>query len=157
MTICTFQDLEAWQRELLERAESVLPYSYSPYSHFRAGAAVQTPSGIFVGTNMENAVFDLTVHAEPAALSAANTVGERDILAMAVTGRGDAQPALYPVTPCGICRQILFEVSQIAGRDIPIIASNTQKDRILMTTISELLPQAFGPREVGVDVTKYRN
>ncbi len=156
MSIVTFDALSSDQQELLLRAEAVLPYSYSPYSHFRAGAAVMTSKGIFTGVNMENAVFDLTVHAEPSALSSANTAGTRDVRMIAVIGKGDVHPARDPITPCGICRQILFEASQIAGVDIQVIASNTAKDKILLTTVSALLPHAFGPREVGVDVTRYR-
>lgn len=157
MTYITFSDLEPPQQSLLLRAEEVMKNAYSPYSRFSAGAALLADDGsIHVGTNLENAVFDLTIHAEAAALSAANTSGIRRLALLAVIGKPRDGLALEPVTPCGICRQNLYEFAELHARDLTIICSNTNKDKILVISLSQLLPHAFGPKQVGVDLESYQ-
>lgn len=153
----TFSALESAQQTLLLRAEEVMKNAYSPYSRFCAGAALLASDGsIHVGTNVENSVFDLTVHAEAAALSAANTSGVRHILMLATIGKPIDGIANDPVTPCGICRQNLYEFAELYAQDLIVICSNTKKDRVIVTSLAELLPQAFGPRQVGVNLDRYR-
>jgi hypothetical protein len=83
-------DLEDWQRNLLGKAESVMRNSYNPYSHFYVGAAVLTQGGkIYLGTFAENSSQGMTICAEPAAILAANTDGERMFRAIAVIGAGE--------------------------------------------------------------------
>lgn len=152
-----FHELEAREQTLLLRAEQVMMHAYSPYSTFCVGAAVLGEDGsTHVGTNVENAVFDLTIHAEASALSAANTAGVRRLSALAVIGRPRDGISAEPVMPCGICRQNLYEFAQLGSGDLRIIASNTDKDKIILTSVTELLPQAFGPKDVGVNLEPYR-
>ena len=132
---------------LLQAAHDVAPRAYNRYSHFLVGAAVESRTGsIYVGTFMENASYGMTICAEPAALLAANSAGDRVINALAVVGgpsRGGSQGDV--VTPCGRCRQIYLEATDIAGRDIEIYCGNADLSRILVATVYELLPYAFGP------------
>jgi cytidine deaminase len=58
-------------------------------------------------------------------------------------------------TPCGACRQMILELSQISNTDIEIIMSTTNKDKIIKATINELLPLGFGPKNMGLDTSKY--
>jgi cytidine deaminase len=58
--------------------------------------------------------------------------------------------------PCGICRQLLHEFAQLGSGDIQILASNTKKDAIIRTSVKELLPQAFGPKDLGIDLGCHR-
>jgi cytidine deaminase len=91
--------------ELVQAARRVRAHSYSPYSHFAVGAAVQVASGdIFTGTNIENISFGLTICAERAAVAAAIAAGERDLRVLAVV-----TDSVEPAVPCGACRQVLAE------------------------------------------------
>ena len=73
------------QAALLDAAQQARENSYSPYSHFKVGAAVFTRQGhIFTGTNIENASYGLTVCAERNATFAAVGAGEKDIVALAL-------------------------------------------------------------------------
>jgi cytidine deaminase len=122
---------------LLRRAREVRSRSYSPYSHFRVGAVVLTEDGrSFEGVNVENASYRVTTCAEQSAIATMVSAGVRGpIVAVAVVGDGEA-----PCTPCGACRQTLFEF----GPDATVIASG-DGGRPLVTTVRELLPHGFGP------------
>ena len=140
---------------LLDAATAAAKNSYSPYSGFSVGAAVLTDSGnIFCGTNLENAAC-IMVHAETAALAQANTAGERGIRAIAITAHSRGGDLQEVVAPCGSCRQEIFELSHLGKRDVELILANTKHTKIVLTRISELLPLAFGIRDLGVDASSY--
>ena len=121
---------------LLRAAWDVRSLAYAPYSSFSVGAAVRTESGrVFVGVNVENASYGLTVCAERVAIFAAIAAGERVILSVAVV---TAATSVTP--PCGACRQVIFEF----GSDARIFAANLTDARAIWT-VQELLPHAFGP------------
>jgi cytidine deaminase len=88
----------------------------------------------------------------------ANAMGRRDIVAMAVMGRGENfLPNEAKITgPCGSCRQMIYEASQIAGADIEMLLAVPQLTRTIVTSIEQLLPLPFGPVELGVDISRYR-
>ena len=66
-------------KKLLVAAVSAMNRSYSPYSHFKVGAALLTKNGkIYTGCNIENASYSMTVCAERTALFEAVKSGERD-------------------------------------------------------------------------------
>ena len=92
---------------LLEQARQVAQSSYSPYSGFRVGAALQLTSGAVVtGTNVENASYGLTICAERAALvSAVSQFGPA--IRVAAVAIANLNQAASP--PCGACRQVLAE------------------------------------------------
>ncbi|MFI5309309.1 MAG: cytidine deaminase [Polyangiales bacterium] len=93
-----------WQA-LRATAEAALGHAYAPYSGFRVAAALLAPDGrVFVGVNVENASYGLTVCAERNAIASAVGSGVRQVRAMVVVCSGDAPPA-----PCGACRQVLCE------------------------------------------------
>jgi len=121
--------------ELLDRAQSAAERSYSPYSHFRVGAAVVTSTGaVFESANIENAAFGSTVCAETNAITTAAAAGARGVDTVAVSCLdGD------PCTPCGNCRQVMreFGVRRVLMRD--------GSGRELVMTLDELLPESFGP------------
>jgi cytidine deaminase len=119
--------LLAFAREAQEKA-------YAPYSAFRVGAAVYASGEIFQGVNVENAAFGSSLCAERAALTAAISGGCRDITAIAIVG--DSQS---PTVPCGCCRQALAEFNPTLR---VIMGGST--DEVLVMTLEELLPEAFG-------------
>jgi len=125
---------------LLRRARELKGRAYAPYSHFQVGAVVVTADGgWFEGVNVENASYRLTTCAEQSAIAGMITAGVRsDIVAVATVGDGPE-----PCTPCGACRQTIFEF----GPDAVIYASG-DGGHPLTTTITDLLPHAFGPRRL---------
>ena len=54
-----------------------------------------------------------------------------------------------PRFPCGRCRQKLFEVHQLAGFDFEVVSATTS-GQLWFTTVSQLLPFAFGPHDMGI-------
>ena len=122
--------------KLFELARQAAQNSYSPYSEFRVGAALQLASGeIVTGTNVENVSFGLTICAERAALvRAVSQFGPKiRIGAVAIANlNGLASP------PCGACRQMLAE---FILPDAPIIFPAA--DGVRTMTFSDLLPLGF--------------
>ena len=126
--------------ELVVAAKQALENSYSPYSGFRVGAALRFADGTVVtGTNIENASYGLALCAETVAVAKAMDMGHRGGLE-AVAVYSDA---LEPVSPCGRCRQVIFELAEAGGTD-PVIW-NAADGQVVETRLSVLLPDAFGP------------
>jgi cytidine deaminase len=129
----------ALQRRLEKSARAAAKKSYSPYSNFPVGAAVLSDTGkIYAGTNVENASFGLCNCAERTAIFSAITAGEHKIRCVVVF-----TPTETATTPCGACRQVINEF----GPDTKVISLCNSKDRI-ETTLSALLPGAFGPQNL---------
>ncbi len=125
---------------LIAAARNAAAQSYSPYSNFAVGAALRFADGAVVtGTNIENASYGLALCAETVAVARAMAEGRRGGLeAVAVTGPGNE-----PITPCGRCRQVLNELAQLGGTDPQVLCVGP--DLVRRTTLSALLPDAFGP------------
>ena len=142
---------------LLNAAELARKQAYNPYSKFSVGAAVLTKDGaIFTGANVENASYGNTICAERAAIFNANAAGRRDIIALAVIAGGEKPNTGNPSFSCGACRQAEFEASQVSRVDIRIITSNTDRSKVSIMKISELLPFGFGPKDLRVDLNKFK-
>ena len=112
--------------------------AYTPYSHFKVGAALLIKGDVVItGSNIENSSYGLCNCAERSALFAAYSKGYRkdDIIAMAISADTEG-----PVSPCGACRQVM---SELLNADTPVILTNVNGD-IMETNIKELLPYAFG-------------
>lgn len=125
---------------LLRIAEEARDSAYCPYSNHPVGVALQTPDGtIFKGVNVETAHYKGTC-AEASAISAMILAGHKKISAVAVVG-----PYKSPCWPCGDCRQRLFEFSD----KTTLIHTYQHNDSILTYKLSELLPEAFGPDNLG--------
>lgn len=121
------------QLELVSRAQKSLVNAYCPYSGFAVGAALLASSGkIYTGANCENASLGATICAERAALTSAISAGERSFVAIAVAA------GKQPVTPCGICRQVLAEFG-----DITVLCAAAQGEDYRILDLSALLPDAF--------------
>lgn len=126
--------------DLIRVAALARERAYAPYSTYKVGAAIRTKRNkIHTGANVENASYGLTVCAERCAAFAAVAAGEtRDWDAIAIVIGGDALPS-----PCGACRQVLHEFSP-ALRVILATTGGARK----VTTLAELLPDAFGPERL---------
>lgn len=142
---------------LLDEAEKAKDTAYNPYSHFFVGAALLSRGGqIITGSNVENAAYGSTICAERAAILRANAMGIKMFDKIAVIARGENFDTNEVTAPCGSCRQVLYESAQISEKNLEIIMATTRKDKIVIATIEELLPLAFGPKDLGIDVRKYQ-
>ena len=127
---------------LHQRASEAARNSYSPYSHFRVGAAVllqadeRQDGAMIAGTNVENASYRLTCCAEQAAIAAAVTLygPAVRIRAIAIVNLNGAA-----CMPCGACRQTLLE---FATPDTAVFYPSAAGDTV-STTLAALLPAAF--------------
>ena len=125
---------------MLDLARRAMDRAYAPYSKFQVGAVVRGANGrLYAGCNIENAAYPQGCCAEASAISAMVIDGEREIVEVAVIGRGEAL-----VTPCGGCRQ---RIREFARGDTPIHLCGPQGVRKTMT-LEALLPLAFGPENL---------
>ena len=123
---------------LVDAARAAQQRAYAPYSRFRVGCALEADDGrVFVGCNVENASYGLTICAERAAVCAGVAAGARRFRRAVVVS--DADP---PAAPCGACRQVLSEF----GPDLRVDAVSPAAS--LTWTIAELLPAAFGKEQL---------
>lgn len=132
-----YSSLSADERSrLFQVARDAVKRAYAPYSKFRVGAAILTKGGnIFSGCNVENASYGLTICAERAAIFSAVAKEGGDtmqIRALAVVNESDT-----PCSPCGACRQAIFEFGPEA------IVLFRGHDGIHETRAVDLLPEGF--------------
>jgi len=96
---------------LVAAARRARERAYAPYSNFTVGAAALCADGrVFEGCNIENAAYGPTVCAERVAMFCAVAAGCREIRAIAIVGPGEE-----PLTPCGTCRQVMWELAPEAS------------------------------------------
>lgn len=118
---------------LVETARAAQEQAHCPYSRYRVGAALETGDGrVFVGSNVENASYGLTICAERAALVSAVSAGARNFRRIVIAS--DSEP---PAPPCGACRQVLAEF----GLELEVESVGPLQTR--RWTLRELLPDAF--------------
>ena len=117
---------------LKEKVIEALRYSYAPYSKIHVSAAILcNDDSIYTGVNIENASYSVTICAERVALFKAVSEGHREFKAIMITSD------IGLLTPCGVCRQALYEFSQ----DMEVIT--IYKDQQKKWKINELLPVGF--------------
>ncbi|MCL4540397.1 MAG: cytidine deaminase [Bacteroidetes bacterium] len=128
------QDNTASFSKLISIANGAREKSDARYSNFRVGAAIQTANGrVFSGFNIESSSYGLSMCAERIALWTAINAGESEFTRIAIVS--DAKDFC---SPCGACRQVLFE---LAG-DIEVFLTN-KKGEVRSFKLSSLLPEAF--------------
>jgi cytidine deaminase len=126
---------------LFAAARAAQAHAHAPYSRFKVGAAALAPSGaIYGGCNVENAAYPEGGCAETAAIAALVLAGERRIVEILVVGDGEALCA-----PCGGCRQRIREFADAATR---VHVAGPEGVRATFT-MEELLPNSFGPGNLG--------
>ena len=140
---------------LIAAARDAATRAYAPYSMFGVGAALLLTDGsVVTGANFENASYGLSLCAETVALATASSAGRlADVVAVGVIGGAISDGRVIgdtPVTPCGRCRQVINEAAQIGGRDIVIWCGAAEGGTIGRFMLSELLPHAFGPADLGI-------
>ena len=126
------------EKELCCLAENQRVRAWAPYSHFTVGAALLDEDGrVFLGCNVENASYGLSLCAERGAVSAAVAAGSRRFAAIAVAGGKEGEPCKI-TSPCGACRQVLAEWGN-PNLKVYLVKENGWETFLL----KDLLPQAF--------------
>ena len=110
-------------QQLVDAAIQARCGSYSPYSHFRVGAAVRLGDGTIVkGANQENAAYPSGLCAERTALFAAGArYPDQPVRSLAIVAGSQGGILDEPATPCGACRQVMAESQKRAGAPISVI------------------------------------
>ena len=125
-------------RELLDKAIEARAFAYTPYSGYQVGAALECEDGcVYTGCNIENAAYGNTICAERTALGKAVSEGARRFTKLAIASSGSAP------YPCGACRQSLYEFAP----NLRILV--TWDGNVREATLSQLLPEGFGPSSLG--------
>lgn len=143
-------------QSIANAALDVQQNAYAPYSNFLVGAALlHTDESITAGCNWENCIYQGTC-AERCAIVSANAKGKRISTAVAVCGGSNNEAVKAPptslVTPCGLCRQMLKEVSELSVVDLDVLLIAANRTHAKLMKLSELLPEGFGPADIGVDL-----
>ncbi len=126
-------------QELLDLARKAAEAAYVPYSHFPVGAALECADGtVFTGCNVENASSPCGICAERTAVAKAVSEGHTDFVRLAVISRADG-----PCTPCGMCRQVLYEFAP----ELELLCCGGDGS-VLRIRLRELLPHGFGPESL---------
>ncbi len=132
--------MTAAQRELFDAAVATQAKSYSPYSHYKVGAAIRTTAGtVFAACNVEIAAYPQSTCAEASAIVMMVAAGEREIAEVLTVCDGDLIG-----TCCGGCRQ---RIREFAPLDTPIYACGPDGLRATFT-LEQLLPNSFGPENL---------
>lgn len=122
------------RENLCEQAVAAMSRAYAPYSNYAVGAAVLMDSGqTYLGCNIENASYGLTICAERNAVANAVSQGERKLLAVAIATRDGG-------SPCGACRQVLAE---FAEGTLEVFLVNAAGQVLAEYTLDDLLPNRF--------------
>ncbi len=122
---------------LIEAARRAREHAHAPFSNFKVGAALEANDGtVITGCNIENATYGLTMCAERVAMFKALSEGHRAFRRIAIVADTDD-----PTSPCGPCRQILWEF----GGDLEVILANLQQEKG-RHHLKDLLPLPFDAR-----------
>ena len=135
-------------KDLVKIALEAREKSYAPYSRFHVGAALLCVDGtVYTGCNIENAAYEPTNCAERTAFFKAISEGHRGFVKMAIVGGGETDGAVSLCAPCGVCRQVMME---FCNKDFQIVLG-TMDGVAKIFTLEQLLPEGFGPKNLGLE------
>lgn len=137
-------ELSSSEVELVRRAKQVLTTSYSPYSHFRVGAAVLLENGeIISGSNQENGAYPSGLCAERVALFYAGAKFPKvPVVSIAIVASYMDEIVQTPISPCGACRQVMIEYRNIGAKPYSVIMVGNEKI-VKVEDVRFLLPFSF--------------
>ncbi|MGQ9863109.1 MAG: cytidine deaminase [Bacteroidia bacterium] len=133
--------LEAWEKLLIQKAQEAVQSAYAPYSGFPVGAAARLHDGTLLkGSNQENAAFPSGLCAERVLLF---SLGAQGLIAQVEALAVYAPKSPIPVSPCGACRQVMWEYQQLATRPWKIYLAGDSPTIMRLEGVETLLPWAF--------------
>ena len=129
--------------ELVKLALEARQKAYTPYSHFKVGAALLTKEGkVYQGCNIENAAYTPSNCAERTAFFKAVSEGDYNFAAIAIVGGAEDAESLELCAPCGVCRQVMMEFCDYNEFEI-ILGKSPEEYKVM--SLEDLLPMGFGP------------
>lgn len=143
--VAQMEELDDRERTLIEKAVEATSRSYAPYSRFHVGAAVLLENGeMVIGCNQENAAFPAGICAERTALFSAGAQYPGIPVVMLAIAARNTEGVLQdePVSPCGVCRQVIIETENRYHRPVRILLYG-KKHIYLISSIKELMPLSF--------------
>ncbi len=137
--------LDPSHKNLITQAMEASASSYSPYSNYQVGAALMLGNGqVITGSNQENASYPAGLCAERVALfHTASVLPDEKIMALATVAKRRADTHFRPVSPCGICRQVIVEYELKQNSPIQVILQSPNGDWIVTDNAKMLLPFCF--------------
>ena len=141
-------ELSAWQKNLIEKSVEAQSSSYSPYSHFKVGAAILLEDDLIVlGSNQENAAYPSGLCAERVALFyIGSNFPKQSIQTICIVAKGDLIPDDKLLSPCGACRQVMLESENRQNNKIRVIIVNRDHRTMIVSSVIDLLPFGFGSK-----------
>lgn len=108
------------------------------------GAVLISGQETFYGAGIKRRRFNSSTCAERHAIDSALISGVSRIDRIVLYAQNDKYPFEKVVSPCGSCRQIIYEAMVNLGQtDIELVLANQDLSRIIITSISELLPLVY--------------
>ena len=143
VTISLYDELNKEEKTLIEAAKSSSMNAYAPYSLFKVGAAVLLENNeVITGNNQENIAYPSGLCAERVAVFHANsTFPETKIKTIAIVAFFDGN-FVEQISPCGSCRQVLWEIENKQKCPIRILLYGRNKIYII-DSIKDLMPLSF--------------
>lgn len=141
----SIEELSDTTKMLMNKAFEAKESAYAPYSKFKVGAAILLENGkIITGNNQENAAYPSGICAERVAVwKASSDYPNEKIISIALTASSSSQITEEPVSPCGACRQSLFEY-EIKQKDFIEVYFMGEVGKVIKTnSVQDLLPIAF--------------
>ena len=138
------EDLPDYRAPLVRRAMEAARDAYAPYSSYHVGAAVMLDNGeVYTGNNQENAAYPSGLCAERVAVFYAGSQHpEVAVKSIAIAAMKNGIFQEEPVTPCGGCRQVLYEKEILGAGDMEVILYGSAKIQVLRSA-RDLLPLPF--------------
>ncbi len=137
------------KEELMSKAMKARLKAYTPYSHYKVGAALLSKKGIvYTGCNIENASFTPTSCAERTAFFKAVSEGDTEFEAIAICGGPEDARKLGFCSPCGVCRQVMAEFCDDDFK-IFLLTGQSNGEPVMETyTLKDIIPMRFGPKDL---------
>ncbi len=150
--VCSYDELNEAEKNLIDAAKEATLRSYSPYSRFQVGAAARLSGGVVVtGSNQENAAYPSGTCAERTTLFYANSqYPQLPVEALAIAAQTEGNFIAHPTAPCGACRQVILETEERFNQPMRIYLYGTEEVYII-DSIRSLLPLCFGKSDLNID------
>ena len=141
ISVYLLEECTETEKKLIEAAKQATKNAYARYSNFKVGAALLLENGeVITGNNQENAAYPSGTCAERTAVFFANAnYPDQTIIAIAVAAHHNGGFTKDVVTPCGACRQVLWEFCDENFR----ITVATDGVGPREYRLGDLLPEAF--------------
>lgn len=138
-------ELDISDKEVLLAAKLATQRAYAPYSNFKVGAAARLSNGqLVLGTNQENASFPAGICAERVLFAGVMANNPNDIIeTLAISYHSENKKSDHPISPCGICRQVMAEYEINSGKEIKLLLSGMTGKIFIITALKNLLPLSF--------------